>query len=170
MVMVKASAKVVRAKSEVVDMVRGVAWPKKKKGHDHKPKGKKPAVVKTSEPEEGLTVGKTTKLQVHAYWGLLLGQQARAKLSDAQLEAAVRKEFPLREKVQPAARLRGWYNCGTYAAMGLAVNGARGTNGKRPPERCLRYENGVAVGRGAPKLEKTAKTKKVVKVKKASKK
>lgn len=148
----------VRSSASASKKSPGPTWP-----HGKTPKAAKaPKGPKVKKPEvkivgavPGLNVGLKSGLQVHAFWGLVLGQQAKAKLNDAELESVVAVEFPKRDKVQPAGRLRAWYNCGTYAAMGLAPGGVRGTNGKHPPERCLRYEDGKPVGKGAPKAPKT---------------
>jgi hypothetical protein len=150
MAMVKASAEVVRKAEKVAKAPVVVAAKKSKKAAKAVPAEKTPKEPKELVP--GLQVGLTSKLGVMRFWGVLLTKNANAKLTDEQLEAAVKAEFPLRPITQQASKSRNWFNSGTYAAQGLALNGEKVPNGTKVPEdkRCVRWDEDGTPHRKAP--------------------
>jgi hypothetical protein len=82
-----------------------------------KKKKKAAAVVESSasavvKERHGKTIGVTSKLGVSDTWSMLFRQNAKKRLTDEQLLARMKKEFPRRKKFQPVGRVRNFYNRG----------------------------------------------------------
>ena len=92
----------------------GGSGKKKSKAATGKKKEGKKATPPVREKKVGLTIGKTSGVGVVETWNKLLKANAKAKLTDEQLMDAMAAEFPDREKFQPVARVRSWYNNGRY--------------------------------------------------------
>lgn len=93
-------------------------------------KKKKTAKKSRSTPavkveSRGMTVGRKSGLGVTEFWNKLLAANNRLKLTDKQLAAKVKAEFPLRFTQQPPARVRSFYNRG-FGGYGQGRN-MRGT-------------------------------------------
>ncbi len=110
---------------------------------------KKKAVKKAVAADEGRKVtghikgfnsGKTSGLSVAAFWTKLFRSNFKAKLTDAQLAAAFKAEFPKREAVTAVARHRSWFNRG---AQGYGDGEARAE-----AKRSVAYDKKGEVTRG----------------------
>jgi len=90
----------------------------------------------------GLNVGLKSGVGVTATWNKLLGENVKAKLTDEQLQAAFKKDFPQRDYLQPIGRVRSFYNTGRYGfgkGEGVRLEGA---------DRSVAYdENGEPIKR-----------------------
>lgn len=106
-----------------------------------------PKAEKKSTKEVGKAVGVTSGLGVVAFWNKLLKANSKAKLTDAELEAAMKEEFPKRDYFQPVGRIRSWFNAGKYA-LGYEADEKLE---KEDPRRSVGYdEDGKVVKRANP--------------------
>lgn len=119
-----------------------------------------------AEERKGYSVGIKHGLGVVQTWNKLLKENAKAKKTDEELLDAMQAEFPDREKFQPVARIRSWYNNGRYN-LGL------GDDKKQLPEnRSVPYDGKgekvkrIPFGGKDPAKAKAAKAKKILKAKK----
>lgn len=112
------------------------------------------AKKKTAVAGDGKSKGLVGGLGVTATWNALLAANAKAKLTDEQLTARMQEEFPDRDKFQPVARVRSWYNNGKFGF-------GTGPNSKlEGAARSYGYdENGVAISRSGPPKKTAAPAK-----------
>lgn len=79
-----------------------------------KAEAKKEKAERAEAKESKRIVGTKSGLGITATWNKYLEANAKKKLTDEQLYDAMMEEFPGKEKMQPVARVRSWYNTGRY--------------------------------------------------------